>query len=61
MNSTINTDLQNSRSISFLAEKIGLNFFGFFDKWVLVLCSNYAVVSTFTNETQVPSPVTRMM
>jgi hypothetical protein len=60
-NSTISTPLlsQKAVAISFLADNVCLNFFGLFDDCV---CTNFfdcSLVSTFTSETHVLSPVTR--
>jgi hypothetical protein len=38
-----------------------LNFFNLFGKCVCIHCFDYSLVSSFTNETQVSSPVTRIM
>jgi hypothetical protein len=57
-------------SIIFLVDKVCLNFFGLFGEYnvcacvrarVRIHCSNYSLVSTFTNETKVSSPITRTM
>jgi hypothetical protein len=63
MNSTINTPFlyQETAAISFLANNVYLNFFGFSGECVCIQCFDCSLVSTFTNETQVSSTVTRMM
>jgi hypothetical protein len=53
--------LQKSVAISFLADNVCLNFFGLFVECVCTHCFDCYLVSTFTNETQVSSPVTRML
>jgi hypothetical protein len=62
MNSTISTPFlpQKTAAISFLAD-VRLNIFGLLGECVCIHCSDYTLVSTFTNETQVSSFVIRMM
>jgi hypothetical protein len=52
---------QKTVAISFLADNICLNFFDLFGKCVCIRCFHCSLVSTFTNETEVSSPVTLMM
>jgi hypothetical protein len=40
-----------------LVHNVYLNFFGMFDECVCIHCFDCSLVSTFTNETQVSSPV----
>jgi hypothetical protein len=63
MNSTIRTPFlsQKTVAINFLADNIFLNFCGLFLEHVCIHCFYCSLVSTFTNETQVSSPVTRTM
>jgi hypothetical protein len=60
MNSTVSTPFlsQKTVAIGFLAD-VCLNFFGLVGE--RVHCFDCSLVLTFTNETQVSSPVTRMM
>jgi hypothetical protein len=63
MNSTITTHFlsQKTVAISFLSDDICLNFFGLFGECVGIHRFDCSLVSTFTNETHVSSPVTRTM
>jgi hypothetical protein len=63
MNSTISTPFLSQRTVpvSFTANNICLNFFGLFGECLYIHCFDCSLVSTFTNETQVSSSVTRMM
>jgi hypothetical protein len=63
MNFTISTPFltQETVAISFLADNVRLNFFGLFGECVCIHCFDYSLVSTFTNGTQVSSPVARTM
>jgi hypothetical protein len=62
MNSTISTPFlsQKTAAINLLAD-VYLNFFGLSGECVRIHCFNCSLVSTFTNKTQVSSPVTRTM
>jgi hypothetical protein len=59
MSSTVSTPFlpQNTAAISFLAENVCLNFFGLFGECVFIHCFDCPLISTFTNKTQVSSPV----
>jgi hypothetical protein len=63
LDSTISTPFLSQKTgvISFLADNICLNIFGFFGESVCIHCYDCSLVSTFTNETQVSLPVTHMM
>jgi hypothetical protein len=62
MNFTITPLLsQKTVAISFLADNICLNFSGLSGECVCIRCSDYSLVSAFTNETKVSSSVTRTM
>jgi hypothetical protein len=61
MNSTVSAAFlsQKTVAISFLAaDNVYLNFFGLFGECVCMHCFDCSLISTFTNETQVSSPVT---
>jgi hypothetical protein len=59
MNSNITLFLfQKTVSINFLASNVWLNFFSLFGECVCIHCFDCSLVSTFTNETQISSPVT---
>jgi hypothetical protein len=62
MNSAISTPFlsQKTVAISFLAD-VCLNLFGLFRECVCIHCFDYSLVSTFTNETPVSSPVMHMI
>jgi hypothetical protein len=62
MNYTISTPFlsQNTVAISLLAE-VCLNFLGLFGECVSIHCLDCSLVSTFSNEIHVSSPVTCMM
>jgi hypothetical protein len=64
MNSTISTPFLSQKivAISFLADSVCLNFIGLLvNVCVCVHCLDCLLVSTFTNETQVSSPVSHKM
>jgi hypothetical protein len=63
MNSTISTPFlcQKTVAISFLAENVCLNVFGFSGECVCMHCFDCSLVSAFTNEAQVSWLVTRTM
>jgi hypothetical protein len=63
MNSTISTPLlsQKTADISFLEGRQRLSFFGFSGGCVCMHYFDCSLVSAFTNETRVLSPVTRTM
>jgi hypothetical protein len=63
MNSPISTPFlsQKTNAISFLVDNVCLNFFILFGECVCIHCFDCFLVSTFTNKTQVSSPVTQMM
>jgi hypothetical protein len=63
MNSTITTPFlsRNTVSISFPTDNLRLKFFGLVGEFVCIRCFGCSLVSAFTNETQVSSPVTPTM
>jgi hypothetical protein len=64
MNSTISTPVLAQKTVdnSFLARRQRLfKLFGWFGGCMCIYCFHCSLVSTFTNETQVSSPVTRTM
>jgi hypothetical protein len=63
MNSTMSTPslFQKTAAISFLADKVYLKLFGLSGECACIHCFDCSLLSTFTNETQVSSPVTHMM
>jgi hypothetical protein len=61
-NSTISTPLLSKKSChGLLADNVCLNFLGLFGEYVHIHCFGYSLVSSFTNETRVLSPLTCMM
>jgi hypothetical protein len=63
MNSTISASFLSQKTVasSFLVDNASLNFFILFGECVCIHCFDCCLVSAFTNETLVSSPVTRMM
>jgi hypothetical protein len=59
MNPSIGTPFLSHKTdaISFLEDNVSLKKFGFLDECVFIHCFDCSLVSTFTDETQVPSPV----
>jgi hypothetical protein len=59
MKSTITTPfLSQKTAVGYLADKVTLNFPDLFGECVYIHCFDCSLVSAFTNETQVSSPVT---
>jgi hypothetical protein len=48
-------------TIGYLADSVCFNIFGLFGECVCIYCFDCSLVSTFTNETQLSSPVTRTL
>jgi hypothetical protein len=62
-NSTVSTPFLSHKTVAigFLADNVDSNFVSLLGGCVCIHCFDCSLVSTFTNETQVSSPITRMM